>query len=49
MPLKPIFQLILLIVCIAAFGWMGLIWFFVAYFVIGFIPVLIAKPWKKQN
>ncbi len=40
MILKPIFQLLLFVVCIAAFGWMGIIWFFVAYFIICFIGML---------
>jgi len=47
MPLHPIFQLILLIVCIAIFGWMGIVWFFVAYFILCFIPIHIAKLGKK--
>lgn len=47
MPLKPVFEIILLIVCIAAFGWMGIVWFFVAYIIICLIPIIIARPWKK--
>ena len=47
MVLKPIFQIALLIGSLMAFGWMGIVWFFVAYLVISFTPMMIAAIWEK--
>ncbi len=47
MPLHPILQLILLIVCIAIFGWMGIVWFFIVYFILCLIPIIIVMLRKN--
>lgn len=39
-----IIQLILLAIFILIFGWLGIVWYFVAYVIIG---LLMVKPWKN--
>ena len=49
MVLKPSFQIILLIICLAIFGWMGIVVFFVAYYTLGLIPLLLSMIWKDEK